>query len=59
MRLVFATNNFHKLAEIRSLLIGDFQVIGLKEMGINEEIPENHNTLEGNAIEKAQYSQIY
>jgi XTP/dITP diphosphohydrolase len=55
MELIFATNNFHKLSEIRNLLQNNYQIAGLKEMGINEEIPENRNTLEGNAVEKAQY----
>lgn len=55
MELIFATNNQHKLAEIKAILSPAHHVIGLSEQGINEEIPETHDTLEGNAIEKAMY----
>lgn len=53
--LIFATNNEHKLLEIKSLLGADFRVYGLKEKGIQEEIPEDHQTLEENAFQKAEY----
>lgn len=55
MQLIFATNNIHKINEIRNLVKSNYQVAGLSEMGINEEIPENQETLEENAIEKAKY----
>ena len=55
MELVFATNNLHKLEEIASLLGKRFQIKGLKELGISEEIPEDHDTLEENASQKAWY----
>ncbi|MBN2485272.1 MAG: non-canonical purine NTP diphosphatase [Bacteroidales bacterium] len=55
MQLIFATNNKHKLEEISALLKGYAHVKGLKEIGIHEEIPENCDTLEGNAVEKAMY----
>ncbi len=55
MQLVFATNNRHKLEEIRAILDPDFEVISLEEIGCSEEIPENQDTLEGNALEKARY----
>lgn len=55
MELIFASNNKHKLEEISDLLKGISVVKGLKEIGINEEIPENHDTLEENALEKAMY----
>lgn len=55
MELIFASNNKHKLEEISDLLKGISVVKGLKEIGINEEIPENRDTLEENALEKAMY----
>lgn len=54
-RLVFATNNEHKLLEIKSLLYGYYSVSGLREIGIREEIPEDHETLKENALQKAEY----
>ncbi len=51
--LIFATNNQHKVDEIRSLLQNKFDIITLKEAGIDIDIPEPHNTLEANAREKA------
>jgi XTP/dITP diphosphohydrolase len=54
-KLIFATNNNHKLTEVKQMLKGIFEVIGLQEAGINENIPENENTLEGNAKTKAVY----
>ena len=53
--IVFATNNAHKLQEVRQILGERFEVRSLKEIGCHEELPETHDTLEGNAIEKAQY----
>jgi XTP/dITP diphosphohydrolase len=52
--LVFATNNQHKVAEIRAVTGGLFEIITLKEAGIDIDIPEPHNTLEANASEKSQ-----
>lgn len=54
-KLVFATNNLHKLEEINSLLSDAFQLLSLKEVNIFEDIAETSNTLEGNAIQKAKY----
>lgn len=52
--LTFASNNAHKLAEIRTKLAGSgIAVLGLQESGIDEELPETGNTLEANAFEKA------
>ena len=48
-KLVFATNNEHKLHEVKKMLDGFFEVQGLSEIGIIEDIPENEPTLEGNA----------
>jgi XTP/dITP diphosphohydrolase len=53
-RLIFATNNKNKVIEIRSLLPGNFSIKSLSEAGIHIDIPEPHNTLEENAIEKAE-----
>ena len=51
--IVFATNNQHKLNEINALLEGKFKIIGLRDLAISEEIPEDHQTLEENASQKA------
>jgi len=51
--LIFATNNQHKVAEIRKVLEKTFEIVTLKEAGINIDIPEPHNTLEANASEKS------
>ena len=53
-KLIFATNNPNKLAEIKSA-VKTFEVIGLKEMGIVEDIAETGSTLEENALIKSQY----
>ena len=55
MDIVFATNNPHKLYEIKAALSNRFAVSGLKEKGIYEDIPETKDTLKENAIEKAKY----
>ncbi|MDB5196043.1 MAG: deoxyribonucleotide triphosphate pyrophosphatase [Flaviaesturariibacter sp.] len=54
MKIVFATNNQHKVDEIRAVLPSSLQIITLKEAGIDIDIPEPHDTLEDNAREKAQ-----
>ena len=51
--LIFATNNQHKADEIRAVLGDNFNIITLKEAGINIDIPEPHDTLEANASEKS------
>ena len=53
--IIFATNNDHKLLEIKHAIDTRFSVAGLKERGIREEIPEDHFTLEENAFQKAAY----
>jgi XTP/dITP diphosphohydrolase len=53
MKIIFATNNQHKVDEIRSALPFGFSIITLKEAGINIDIPEPHDTLQDNASEKA------
>ncbi len=52
--LVFATNNINKVKEVKSLLTENFNIKTLSEAGININIPEPYDTLEENAIEKAQ-----
>jgi XTP/dITP diphosphohydrolase len=51
--LIFVTNNFHKLKEISNIIGGEFQIISLAEIGCKEDIPEDAETLEGNASFKA------
>ena len=53
--LVFATNNQHKLEEIRSILGSRFEILSLNDIDCHVDIPETANTLEGNAIQKARY----
>lgn len=53
-KLVFATNNQHKVDEVRAVLDGLFEILTLKEAGIDIDIPEPHDTLEANATEKSQ-----
>lgn len=55
MKIVFATNNAHKLKEIREILGNGFEVVSLAEIGCHEDIPETGETLEENALQKAQY----
>jgi XTP/dITP diphosphohydrolase len=55
MRLCFASNNAHKLDEIRPLLPASVQLLSLADIGCHEELPETQPTLEGNARQKAQY----
>lgn len=54
MELIFATNNPNKVREIRTVIGDKIQVLPLKEAGIIIEIPEPHDTLQDNALEKAQ-----
>lgn len=54
-QLIMATNNAHKLREIRQILAGRYEVKGLCDIGCHEEIPETADTLEGNARQKARY----
>src|SRR5215217_8809230 len=53
MKLIFATNNQHKVEEIKSVLPSGFFIITLKEAGIDIDIPEPYNTIHENAEEKA------
>src|SRR5579875_2340606 len=53
MKIIFATNNQHKVDEIRAALPENFSIVSLKEAGIDIDIPEPHDTLQDNAAEKA------
>ncbi len=55
MKLCFATNNPNKLSEIQGLLGGEFELLGLKDIGCEEGLAEDQGTLEGNSLQKAQY----
>lgn len=55
MKLVFATNNQHKVREIQELLDDSIELLGLKDIHCTDDIPETRDTLEGNASEKAFY----
>ncbi len=55
MKLVFATNNFNKLSEIRALVPSQIEILSLKDINCNKELPETYPTLEENALQKARY----
>jgi len=55
MQLVFASNNQNKIKEIQALLPESIQILSLEAIGCHEEIPETADTIEGNAILKADY----
>lgn len=55
MKLIFATNNKHKLQEIRAILGDKVEVLSLSDMNCTDEIPETGDTLEDNALIKARY----
>ena len=55
MKIVFATNNQHKLQEIRQILGDRVEVLSLKDIGCDVDIPETGQTLEENALQKARY----
>ncbi|MCK5820446.1 MAG: non-canonical purine NTP diphosphatase [Bacteroidales bacterium] len=54
-KLVFVTNNSHKLREVKEILDEKFDIVSLNDLGIDEEIPETADTLEGNALQKARF----
>ena len=53
--IVFATNNAHKLEEVRQIVGERFRVLSLKEINCHDDIPETADTLEGNALIKARW----
>lgn len=55
MKLVFATNNQHKLDEIRKITAGRIEIVSLSDIDCHDDIPETADTLEGNALLKARY----
>ncbi|OIQ18628.1 MAG: non-canonical purine NTP pyrophosphatase [Flavobacterium sp. MedPE-SWcel] len=55
MKIVFASNNKNKIQEIKQQLPEDIQILSLEDIGCTEEIPETADTIEGNAILKANY----
>ena len=55
MKLVFATNNLNKLSEIKSLVPTGIEILSLKDINCNEELPETNPTLQENALQKAKY----
>lgn len=55
MKIIFATNNAHKLSEVQAVLGDGYELITPRQCGIDEEIPETAETLEGNARQKARY----
>ena len=55
MQIVFATNNAHKLSEIRQILGHKIEVLSLSDIGCHDDIPETGTTLEANALQKARY----
>ena len=55
MKIVFATNNEHKLSEVRSILGDSIEVLSLNDIGCHADIPETGHTLEENALQKAEY----
>lgn len=55
MKLVFATNNLHKLEEIHRLLDGVHEIISLEQINCHDDIPEDYDTLQDNALQKARY----
>ena len=54
-RLVFATNNAHKLEEIRAILGNSIEILSLADIHCHADIPETADTLEGNARQKSRY----
>lgn len=53
--ILFATNNAHKLEEVKAILGDGYKLVTLRERGITEEIPEEQPTIEGNALQKVRY----
>lgn len=54
-KLVFATNNLHKLEEVRNIIGNDFEILSLADINCNDDIPETADTFEGNALIKARH----
>ncbi|HEY5499489.1 MAG TPA: non-canonical purine NTP diphosphatase [Bacteroidales bacterium] len=54
-KIVFATNNAHKMAEVSAILCDDIELLSLKDIQCFEDIPETQDTIEGNALQKARF----
>lgn len=54
-KLLFATNNQHKLREVQEIIGNSIRVFSLKDIGFTEEVPETQNSIEGNARQKARF----
>ena len=60
MKLIFATSNQHKLREIKAVALPGLEIVSLKDIGFTGELPETHDTIEENSLEKAEYlSKLY
>lgn len=60
MKLIFATSNQHKLREIKAVALPGLEIVSLKDIGFTGELPETHETIEENSLEKAEYlSNLY
>ena len=55
MKLILSTNNLHKLREVREIIGPQVELLSLSDIGFSGDIPEDQNTLEGNASQKAHY----
>lgn len=55
MKIIFATGNQHKLKEIRSVTLPGIEIVSLQDIGFEGELPETHDTIEANSLEKAEY----
>lgn len=55
MQIIFATSNQHKLKEIKSVALSGIEIVSLKDIGFEGELPETHETIEENSLEKAEY----
>lgn len=55
MKIIFATNNAHKLQEVQQILGGAYSLVTPRDCGIAGDIPEDQDTIEGNALQKARY----
>ena len=54
-KIVFATNNAHKLEEVKAILGKEIEILSLREIGCHDDIPETADTFAGNALQKARY----
>jgi len=59
MKIVFATNNPNKIKEVQTLIPETIELLSLKDIGCLEDIPETKDTIEGNAIQKAEYVKMH